>query len=293
MSALDPLVSILIANFNNGRFIAETLESAVRQTYPNTEMVIVDDGSEDESLSVINGFINTHPEAKVRLVKNNDHKGCGRIKRQCVELSEGEYFCFLDPDDTIVPEAVATLMEVVKTHPEYGVVYCTHYLCNENLEPQGVSTYPGRIPEGQSHLTSTEGHISALALCNRKMYDQTPGIDASYQVAEDQDLYLKMEEVAPVFFVDKPLYYYRKHDHNTSWDDNKVFNNFYWRYICEKAAYQRRKEQKPSVPNLSKREMNKHAFSFYLRLGKNRWRSGNYFTACAAYLKMLFYLRWS
>ena len=287
----SPLVSILIANFNNGRFIAETLESAVRQTYPNTEIVVVDDGSEDDSLSVIERFINAHPEAKARLVKNNDHKGCGRIKRQCVELSEGEYFCFLDPDDTIVPEAVATLMEVVKTHPEYGIVYCTHYLCNENLEPQWVSTYPGRIPEGQSHLTSTEGHISALALCNRKFYDQTPGIEASYQVAEDQDLYLKMEEVAPVFFVDKALYYYRKHDHNTSWDDNKVFNNFYWRYICEKAAYQRRKEQKLPVPNLSKRDMNKHSFSFYLRLGKNRWRSGNYITAYAAYLKMLLYIR--
>lgn len=272
MSALNPLVSILIANFNNGRFIAETLESAVKQTYPNTEIVVVDDGSEDNSLSVIDGFINTHPEAKVRLVKNNDHKGCGRIKRQCVELSEGEHFCFLDPDDTIVPDAVATLMEVVKAHPEYGIVYCTHYLCNENLEPQGVSTYPGRIPEGQSHLTSTEGHISALALCKRKVYDQTLGIDASYQVAEDQDLYLKMEEVAPVFFVDKALYYYRKHDHNTSWDDNKVFNNYYWKYICEKAAYQRRRKQQLRVDNLSKKEMRKRSFSFYWRCCKNLFR---------------------
>ena len=272
MSALDPLVSILIANFNNGRFIAETLESAVKQTYPNTEIVIVDDGSEDDSLSVIERFISAHPEAKARLVKNTDHKGCGRIKRQCVELSEGQYFCFLDPDDTIVPEAVATLMEVFKAHPEYGIVYCTHYLCNENLEPQGVSNYPGRIPEGQSHLTSTEGHISALALCNRKIYDQTSGIDASYYVSEDHDLYLKMEEVAPVFFVDKALYYYRKHDHNTSWDDNKVFNNYYWKYICEKAAYQRRRKQLLRVDNLSKKEMRKRSFSFYWRCCKNLFR---------------------
>lgn len=281
-----PLVSILIANFNNGRFIVEALESAVKQTYPNTEIVIVDDGSEDESISVIDGFINTHPEKKVRLMKNNDHKGCGRIKRQCVELSQGEYFCFLDPDDTIVPEAVAILMEVVKTHPEYGIVYCTHYLCNENLEPQGVSTYPGRIPEGQSHLTSTEGHISALALCNRKMYDQTPGIDTSYQVAEDQDLYLKMEEVAPVFFVDKPLYYYRKHDHNTSWDDNRIFNNFYWKYFCVKAAYLRRKRG-ISIDNLSRLEMNSLSFSFYLRLGKERWKQHRFVSACCAYLRTI------
>ena len=286
-----PLVSILVANYNNGRFIAETLASAVGQTYPNLELVVIDDGSTDDSLNVIEKFVSTHPDIRTKLVKNSDHKGCGRIKRQCVEVSEGEYFCFLDPDDTISPEAVATLMEVFANHPECGIVYSKHHLCNEELEPQSVSTYPGKIPEGQSHLTSTGGHISALALCNRKVYDQTPGIDASYQVSEDQDLYLKMEEHAPVFYVDEPLYFYRKHDHNTSWNDDKTFNNFYWKYICEKAAYQRRKGQ--NVPNLSKREMGERSFSFYLRLGKNRWRTGNHLSACAAYLKMLFYLRLS
>lgn len=285
-----PLVSILVANYNNGCFIAETLESAVRQTYPNVEIVIVDDGSNDNSLQVIVGFMASHPEATIRLVKNTDPKGCGRIKRQCVELSSGVFFCFLDPEDTILPEAVATLMEAFATHPEYGLVYCTHYLCNEKLEPQGVSTYPGKIPEGQSHLTSAEGHISALALCSRRVYDQTSGINVTYQVSEDQDLYLKMEEVAPVLYVDRPMYYYRKHDHNSSWNEEKAFNNFYWKYICEKAAYQRRKGNNLAIDNLSKREMRKKTFSFYLRLGKDRWRKGRFFPACSAFLKAIPYI---
>lgn len=269
MSVPDPLVSILVANYNNGRFIAETLHSAVKQTYPNTEIVIVDDGSEDDSLSVVEDFMATHPGVRIRLFKNSNNKGCGRIKRQCVELSEGEYFCFLDPEDTILPEAVATLMEVFKNHPVIGLVYCTHYLCNEKLEPQSVSTYPGRIPEGQSHLTSTEGHISALALCSRWVYEQTSGINASYQVSEDQDLYLKMEEKAPVFYVDKPMYFYRKHDHNTSWNENKVFNNYYWEFICQKAAYRRRRKQHLTADNISKHEMRKRTISFFWRCCKN------------------------
>ena len=267
-----PLVSILIANFNNGRFIGEALESAVRQTYPNTEIVIIDDGSEDDSVTEIERFMNAHPEARIKLFKNSDHQGCGRVKRQCVELSEGVYFCFLDPDDTIVSEAVATLMEVFRDHLEYSIVYCTHYLCNEKLEPQSISDYPGPIPEGKSHLTSTQGHISALALCSREAYDQTSGINAKYWVAEDQDLYLKMEEVAPVLFVDKPMYYYRKHDHNTSWNDDKAFNNYYWKYICEKAAYHRRRKQGLAADNFSRCEMNRKTFSFYWRLAKHRWR---------------------
>lgn len=285
----SPLVSILVANYNNGCYIAETLESAVKQTYPNIEIVIVDDGSKDDSLKVIESFMANHPEVKAKLSKNTDNKGCGRIKRQCVEMSEGEFFCFLDPEDTILPEAVATLIEVFKDHPEYGIVYCTHFLCNEKLEPQSVSTYPGKIPEGKSHLTSTEGHISALALCKRRVYNLTSGIDATYQVSEDQDLYLKMEEMAPVFYVDKPMYFYRKHDHNTSWNESKVFDNFYWKYVCERDAYQRRKKADSSIDNFSRREMNSKTFSYYLRLGKEHWRKRQFLPALFAYLRMMPY----
>lgn len=265
-----PLVSILIANYNNGRFIAEALRSAVGQTYPCLELVVVDDGSDDNSLQVVEAFMADHPGVNLKLFKNTDHQGCGRVKRQCVECSIGEYFCFLDPDDALLPDAVSTLMEAFQVHPDYGIAYCTHYLCNDQLEPQGVSDYPGAIPEGQSHLTSTGGHISALALCSRRVYDKTSGIDATYQVAEDQDLYLKMEEMAPVCYVNRPMYFYRKHDHNVSWDQSKAFNNFYWKFICERAAYRRRRKQGLPIDNLSRREMADRSVSFYWRLFKNQ-----------------------
>lgn len=283
----DPLVSILVANFNNGRFIKETLDSAVSQTYPNTEIVIVDDGSTDNSVSIIEEYISSHENTSFKFYRNDDNKGCGRIKKQCVACSRGAFFTFLDPEDTIVPEAIESLMQVHLDHPEYGIVYCTHYLCNERLEPQGISSYPGPIPQGQSHLTSTGGHISALAICKRLVYDKTSGINASYQVSEDQDLYLKMEEHAPVFYVDKPLYYYRKHDHNSSWNESKAFNNYYWKYQCMKAAYQRRKKQGYAIDNLSRPDMDKMSFSFYLRLGKDQWLKKCYCSSCVAYLKAL------
>lgn len=279
MSSADyPLVSILVANFNNGRFIAETLASAAKQTYPNTEIVVVDDGSEDDSLAVVGDFMATHPEVRIRLFKNSDNKGCGRIKRQCVELSEGEYFCFLDPEDTILPEAVETLMAVFKDYPECGLVYSTHYLCNEKLEPQGVSDYPGLIPKGQSHLTSTAGHISALALCNRRVYEKTSGINPAYLVAEDQDLYLKMEEQAPVVFFNQPLYYYRKHDHNMSWNEQRRARNTYYRHCARSAAYHRRR-CKGTVPNLTRREYHKECLSCHLQLRRYYHDKGSYLKA--------------
>lgn len=285
-----PLVSILVANYNNGRFIAETLESAVKQTYPSIEIVIVDDGSKDNSLQVIEGFKKSHSEANIKLFKNADNRGCGRIKRQCIELSQGEYFIFLDPEDTLTCDAIAILLAEHERGVEYSIVYGTHYLCDEQLRPQSVSSYPGPIPIGQSHLTSTEGHISAPALCRRSCYDRTEGINPTFYVSEDQDLYLKMEEVGPVLYVDKTLYYYRKHDNNTSWNEAKVFNNYYWKYHCVRSAYIRRKKNKSTLPNFTKREMDSLSLSYHIRFGKHCFKEGKPFKAIISYFKAIPFL---
>ena len=264
-----PLISILVANYNNARFILDSLESAVRQTYPNVELVIIDDGSTDNSIQLINEFKNSHPDYDIKLIKNADNRGCGRIKRQCIELSHGEYFIFLDPEDTFTTDALVTLFAEYEKNAKYSIVYGTHYLCDERLQPQSVSTYPGVIPAGQSHLTSTAGHVSAPALCRRSCYDCTEGINPKFYVAEDQDLYLKMEEVAPVLFVNQPLYYYRHHDNNTSWNEAMKFTNFYWRYHCVRSTYIRRKRSKTPAPNLTGNEMRQLTISYYIRLIKH------------------------
>jgi len=265
----SPLVSLLVANYNNGKFIAETLQSAVNQTYRQLEIIVVDDASDDNSVEIIEDFIHNHPDTKIELYKNFSNYGCGRNKRKCIDIARGEYFAFLDPEDTITPNAVEELMEIhLRNQGKYSIVYSTHYLCNEKLEPQSLSTWVGKIPEGQSHLTSSGGHISAFALCSKAFYDRTLGINPAYVVAEDHDLYYKMEEMAPVFFLDKPLYYYRKHDNNLSWDYNKRYRNLYWRYQADLSAYKRRKRNATQAKNLTIHQMNKRRFDFYMQYAK-------------------------
>ncbi|MCL1868324.1 MAG: glycosyltransferase [Paludibacter sp.] len=264
-----PLVSLLIANFNNGKYIAETLQSAVNQTYSNIEIVVIDDASSDNSVEIINDFILKNKKSNIKFFENNINSGgCGKIKRQCIEFSNGEFFAFLDPEDTITTNAVEQLMNVHLENPQYSIVYCTHWLCNEKLEPQSITTWAGQIPENQSHLTSTGGHISAFAINKRADYNKTLGINPDYIVAEDMDLYLKMEEIAPVFFVEKPLYYYRKHDHNASWDYEKRYRNLFWRHTAEKAAYLRRKNTKTAAINLTVRQLHKQNFSYFMQMAK-------------------------
>jgi glycosyltransferase involved in cell wall biosynthesis len=286
----QPLVSLLIANFNNGKYIEETLHSAVNQSYPNIEIVIIDDASADNSLEIIDNFINKNPQANIKLSKNEVNSGgCGCIKRQCIALSSGEYFAFLDPEDTIELTAVEQLMAVHLQNQNNSIVYCTHWLCNEKLEPQSITTWAGKIPEGQSHLTSTGGHISAFAINKRSDYDKTDGINPKYIVAEDMDLYLKMEEIAPVFYVDKPLYYYRKHDNNSSWSYEKRYINLFWRHAAETAAYNRRKNTKTAAKNLKLSELHKKNFAYFMQMAKFNRIQKKYFKAIGYNLRAMKY----
>lgn len=285
-----PLVSILIANLDNGQYICQTLESAIAQTHRDLEIVVCDDGSTDDSVTVIQDFISEHPEASISFHRNDHPEGCGRIKRQLIDLSHGEYFIFLDPEDTLTPDAVATLLSEHEHWRKYSIVYGTHYLCNEKLEPQSISDYPGAIPEGQSHINSTAGHISAPALCRRSCYNQTEGINPKFYVAEDQDLYLKMEEVAPVLFVDQPLYYYRHHDHNTSWNDSRLATNIHYRHLACAAAYRRRRHSHIAVDNITTLQYHIRCLSTHLQLHNIHRRNGQHLAALAEIIKAVPYM---
>lgn len=251
----NPLVSILVTNYNNADYIVESLDSAIGQTYTNIEIVVVDDKSTDDSVAVVRNYIDQHPDFRFTLYVSPKNAGCPASKRKSVELSCGDYFLFLDSDDKMSEDAVETLLAVMLGEKRYSIVYSSQYLCNEKLVPLGRSLHCGPIPEGKSNLTSKTGHVSYLTLCSRECYDQTLGFDVNAGLAEDQDFYFKMEEVAPVCYIDLPLYYYRKHDHNISYNASSTVRNQYWLLKAKTEAYHRRKRSHSKVPNLTYREL--------------------------------------
>lgn len=261
----NPLVSILVTNYNNSKFIKESLDSAIRQTYKNTEIVFVDDQSTDDSVRVVEDYVMDHPEIPITLFVSPENKGCPASKRKCVDLCHGDYFVFLDSDDVAAADAIEKLMDVMMSRDEgYSIVYSDMYECDEKLTPISRSYCGGPIPEGQSNLNSLGGHVTFMTLCSKKCYDQTSGINVNAGLAEDQDLYFKMEEVAPVRYVDFPLYYYRKHDHNISYNPDREVENKYWLLKAKTDAYYRRKNNHLKVPNLTKRGLFAIRLDYYI-----------------------------
>jgi glycosyltransferase involved in cell wall biosynthesis len=110
----DPLVSILINNYNYGRFLPEAVESALSQSYKNVEVVVVDDGSTDDSRDVLAAY---GDRVKCVLKENG---GQSSAFNAGFAQSRGEMICFLDSDDMFTPEKVATIVKVFEEHPKIG-----------------------------------------------------------------------------------------------------------------------------------------------------------------------------
>ena len=92
----NPLFSVLIANYNNGKYLMDAIKSVYEQTYTHWEIILVDDASTDNSHEL---YKELEKDERIRIFYNDENHGCGYTKRRCAELANGELCGFLDPDD--------------------------------------------------------------------------------------------------------------------------------------------------------------------------------------------------
>ncbi|MBR3698947.1 MAG: glycosyltransferase [Bacteroidales bacterium] len=234
----NPLFSVLIANYNDGKYLLTTIKSILAQSYQNLEIIIVDDCSTDNSIDVINHF----DDSRIRLYQNDKNYGCGYTKRKCVELANGEICGFVDADDSIVVNALEIMVEAHANHPECSMIYSKFYYTDENLTILSTSEHQCAIPDGESFLTcKRQGAISHFVTFKKDFYQETEGVNSSMRIAEDIDLYFKLEEVGKTLFIPEPLYYYRTFTgNNTSLGKEKIGKAAGWEVIARYAACKRR-----------------------------------------------------
>lgn len=195
-------ITYLVANYNNGRYIADCLASLYAQTDPNWRCLIADDHSSDDSLERIRGLLNE----QVSLLVNEVNLGYIATLKKLIAQAETDIVAILDPDDALAPEATEALLNVFRTHPEAGFVYSRYATYDAELQTPGAE-YGDWIP---AHRTSLEdSHIGAIRCFRRSVYRQTSGLDERMRYAEDRDLVYKLEEVTAPVFVDRVLYRYR------------------------------------------------------------------------------------
>lgn len=120
------LVSIITPSFNSAEFISETINSVLRQSYSNWELLITDDGSTDETIAIINQFSDKDHRVKVFRQEN---AGPAKARNNSIEKATGQYLAFLDSDDMWFPEFLSTSLDKIKESE--GFVFSSYKRCDE------------------------------------------------------------------------------------------------------------------------------------------------------------------
>jgi glycosyltransferase involved in cell wall biosynthesis len=193
------LVSIVIACHNYGRFLGEAIESALQQTYQPIEVVVVDDGSTDDSVQVARRY-------PVRLLTQPNSGICITGNRGTA-ASNGKFVLRLDADDRLARTYVAETLGALRSHPEAAFAYtAVEYFGSE------TGTYP--IEDFNAQTLAERNYIHASALMRRAAFDAVGGYDLGMRASryEDWDLWLRFAErgVRGVM-VPRPLLQYRRH----------------------------------------------------------------------------------
>lgn len=199
-----PFFSILIANYNNGRYIMDAIHSIQAQTFINWEIVIVDDGSIDDSVLL---YQSLHTDERIRIYYNNTNKGCGYTKSRCISEANGLWCIFLDPDDLLRVDALEIVAKHIREYPQYGVFFSHMYVCDEELNVLYDDTFQPQSKEWETFLHYQRG--IPLYCFNKGVYLSTRGIHLSLPQSVDIDLYYLLSEKTKAYYINLPLYYYR------------------------------------------------------------------------------------
>ena len=248
--------SLIIANYNNAKFLGDCIKSVLSQTCTKWEAIIYDDGSTDNSLDVIEPYLT---DKRIRLIKGEKNNGYVFALKKMIDNVGTDIVGILDSDDALAADAIEIMLLAHKNNKNRGLIYSQFTYCNQNLKPIRIGRCK-KIEKGGSELLNN--YISAFRTFKKKDYNKTSGFDIKMLYAEDKDLYYKMEEVTKPLFIDKSLYYYRYVESSQSHDKKKNFIGMNCDLIAKHNAYKRRLLL--SIPNFTKREISLMLMDFFI-----------------------------
>ena len=222
--------SIIIPLYNKAPYVRKALESVLAQTYTDFELIIVDDGSTDDSASIVQQFIDERLKVKgeetsgavtstynlspityklsVRLITQSN-AGVSAARNSGVATSSGDYIAFLDADDWWEPTYLERMAQLIEDYPEAGLYACNYYYHKDGLNiikvdiPTGYFNYPKEYFKNFAMPVWT-----GATMIPRKVYDEMGGFPVGIKLGEDFLLWAKIAMHYPVAFLNEPLAYY-------------------------------------------------------------------------------------
>ncbi len=213
----EVLVTIYITNYNYGKYIRQSIESVLSQTEQDFELLIIDDGSVDNSREIIEEY-RGNPKISIIYQKN---KGLNITNNIAMRASHGKYLMRLDADDFLEPEAVEVMSAVLEQDDELGLVFPDYYYVDAGGEKIGEERRHNFEKEVSLYDQPAHGACTMIRLSFLK---ELGGYNESFTCQDGYDLWIKFIMHYKVNNVGRPLFSYRRHGNNLTTNEEKILS---------------------------------------------------------------------
>jgi len=208
-----PTVSVIIPTYNRAHLIGKAVKSVLNQTYQDFEIIVVDDGSTDNTEEVMKSFNNF----KIRYICHSDNRGISVARNIGIRASRGEYIALLDSDDEWLPEKLDKQVDVLQNEsPEVGVVCSWSY----NIDEKGNYISKRCLPKKGGYiyedLLSTNPISVPTVLIRKECFNRVSLFDDLLNAQEDWDMWIRIAKYYRFALIKVPLVKYRKHSDQIS-----------------------------------------------------------------------------
>jgi glycosyltransferase involved in cell wall biosynthesis len=194
-----PLISVIIPTYNRGWIIKEAIDSVLAQDFKDFELIVIDDGSTDNTLDILNSF-----ECKIKVLRQNN-RGVSAARNRGIAAASGRLIAFLDSDDLWLPGKLTGQVDFFKSTPDV-------YICQ--TQEIWVRNHVRVNPKKRHKKPRGMIFESSLALClvspsavmlRRSLFEKVGGFDETLPACEDYDLWLRISCRYPVYLIETPL----------------------------------------------------------------------------------------
>lgn len=207
--------SVIIPLYNKAPYVAKAIGSVLSQTFADYELIIVDDGSQDDSFSIAAKSVDGHGNCQVI---HQENAGVSIARNIGVACSQGDFLCFLDADDWWAPSFLERMDWLIREYPEAGIYGANYYYVKNDRQRICVTTgETGFINYCRVYAEKLQMPLTSITVAiPRQIFVAMDGFKPSLKVGEDFDLWIRIALHSRVAFLNEPLAYYNQ-DANPAW----------------------------------------------------------------------------
>ncbi|HEX8323968.1 MAG TPA: glycosyltransferase [Tepidisphaeraceae bacterium] len=205
-----PLISVIMSVYNGQEYLAEAMDSVLNQTFSDFEFVIIDDGSTDRSVAMLEAY--AKKDSRI-VFKARENRGLPATLNEGARMARGEYLARMDPDDVCRPERFAVQLAFMREHPDVACVGSRVTLIDPYGVPYNDSDHPLTHEEIDAMLTAGNGWaiVHPSAFMRKAALEKAGWYNEKYRTSQDFELWLRMAEIGRLANVPQHLVMYRQH----------------------------------------------------------------------------------